>query len=125
MPAMALGFYHEDRNGLNIIGHGGDTDLFHSDLHLFLDKSVGLYMSMNSAGKDGAAHALRERIASSSSPTAISRRRRKTCRRSTPPRRMAQAMAGHYVSSRAGGFNFLRLAALLGETTVGVERTAS
>ena len=31
-------------------------------------------------------------------------------------------LAGHYVSSRAGGFNFLRLAALLGQTTVGVDK---
>ena len=62
LPAMALGFYHEDRNGLNIVGHGGDTVFFHSDLHLFLDKNVGLYISMNSIGKDGAAHALREEL---------------------------------------------------------------
>ena len=62
LPAMALGFYHEDRNGLNIVGHGGDTVFFHSDLHLFLDKNVGLYMSMNSIGKNGAAHALREEL---------------------------------------------------------------
>src|SRR4051794_13424541 len=62
LPAMALGFYHEDRNGLNVVGHGGDTVFFHSDLHLFLDKNVGLYISMNSIGKDGAAHALREEL---------------------------------------------------------------
>ena len=31
-------------------------------------------------------------------------------------------MSGHYASSRAGGFNFLRLAALLGETSVGVDK---
>ncbi|MEP7245227.1 MAG: serine hydrolase domain-containing protein, partial [Gammaproteobacteria bacterium] len=42
LPGMALGFYHEDRNGLTIIGHGGDTNWFHSDLHLYLDKGVGL-----------------------------------------------------------------------------------
>jgi CubicO group peptidase (beta-lactamase class C family) len=62
LPAMALGFYHEDRNGLNIVGHGGDTVFFHSDLHLFLDKNVGLYISMNSVGKNGGAHALRQEL---------------------------------------------------------------
>ncbi|MGH8042416.1 MAG: serine hydrolase [Rudaea sp.] len=46
-----LGFYQEDRNGLRIIGHGGDTIAFHSDLHLLLDNDVGLFMSFNSAGK--------------------------------------------------------------------------
>jgi CubicO group peptidase (beta-lactamase class C family) len=48
-----LGFYQENRNGLRIIGHAGDTDPFHSDLHLLLDKNVGVFMSFNSLGKEG------------------------------------------------------------------------
>jgi CubicO group peptidase (beta-lactamase class C family) len=53
LPAMGLGFYHEDRNGHVIVGHGGDTVLFHSDLHLILDEHVGVYFSQNSQGKPG------------------------------------------------------------------------
>lgn len=53
MNGYALGFYQENRNGLRIIGHAGDTNAFHSDLHLLLDKHVGLFMSFNSAGKAG------------------------------------------------------------------------
>jgi CubicO group peptidase (beta-lactamase class C family) len=56
---MLLGFYEEDRNGRHIIGHGGDTQWFHSDLHLFLDDGVGLFVSMNSPGKGGAAGQIR------------------------------------------------------------------
>src|SRR6266446_6743808 len=37
LNGMALGFYEESRNGHRIIGHGGDTVYFHSDLHLILD----------------------------------------------------------------------------------------
>ncbi len=48
-----LGFYQENRNGLTIIGHAGDTNAFHSDLHLLLEQHVGLFMSFNSAGKAG------------------------------------------------------------------------
>lgn len=51
MNAMALGFYEEAHNGHRIIGHGGDTELFHSDLHLILDSNVGFFVSYNSAGK--------------------------------------------------------------------------
>ncbi len=51
MNAMALGFYEETRNGHRIIGHGGDTECFHSDLHLILDSNVGFFVSYNSAGK--------------------------------------------------------------------------
>jgi CubicO group peptidase (beta-lactamase class C family) len=49
--AMALGFYEENRNGLRIIGHGGDLNYFHSDMHLLLDKGLGFFISYNSLGK--------------------------------------------------------------------------
>jgi CubicO group peptidase (beta-lactamase class C family) len=48
---MALGFYQENRNGLQIIGHGGDLNYMHSDMHLLLDKGVGVFVSYNSSGK--------------------------------------------------------------------------
>lgn len=51
MPGMALGFYEESRNGHRIIGHGGDTSLFHSDLHLVPDSGLGFFVSYNSGGK--------------------------------------------------------------------------
>ncbi|HET8728066.1 MAG TPA: serine hydrolase domain-containing protein, partial [Alphaproteobacteria bacterium] len=107
LPAMALGFYHEDRNGLNIVGHGGDTVFFHSDLHLILDKNVGLYVSMNSVGKNGAAHSLREELLQQ-----FADRYFRAPPQNLPTSATAKAdgavMSGHYVSSRAGGFNFLR-----------------
>jgi len=49
--AMALGFYQENRNGLQIIGHGGDLNYMHSDMHLLLDKGIGFFVSYNSSGK--------------------------------------------------------------------------
>jgi CubicO group peptidase (beta-lactamase class C family) len=51
MHAMDLGFYEESKNGHHIIGHGGDTQWFHSDLHLILDQNVGFFVSYNSAGR--------------------------------------------------------------------------
>jgi CubicO group peptidase (beta-lactamase class C family) len=54
MPGFDLGFFQEDRNGLRIIGHAGDTVVFHSDLHLLLDKDVGVFLSFNSAGNPDA-----------------------------------------------------------------------
>src|SRR6266566_3124825 len=53
MNGMALGFYEETTNGHRMIGHAGDTQYFHSDLHLILDAGVGLFLSYNSAGKSG------------------------------------------------------------------------
>jgi CubicO group peptidase (beta-lactamase class C family) len=51
LNGMCLGFYEESRNGKRIIGHGGDTVYFHSDLHLMLENGIGFFVSYNSAGK--------------------------------------------------------------------------
>jgi CubicO group peptidase (beta-lactamase class C family) len=56
---MVLGFYETNINGRRAISHGGDTQFFHSNLHLFIDDNVGLFISVNSAGKDGAAYPIR------------------------------------------------------------------
>jgi CubicO group peptidase (beta-lactamase class C family) len=59
---MALGFRREDRNGQAIIAHAGGTILFQSDMHLFLDQDVGLFISMNSTGTGGEADKLRRAL---------------------------------------------------------------
>jgi CubicO group peptidase (beta-lactamase class C family) len=121
LHAMALGFYHEDRNGLSIVGHGGDTVFFHSDLHLIPDKNVGLYISMNSVGKAGAAHALREQLLEQFVDRYFPAPQPNLPTASTAKAHGA-AMSGHYVSSRAGGFNWFRAIALIGETTVATDK---
>lgn len=51
MNAMCLGFYEQSQNGYRIIGHEGNTVLFHSNLFLILDANTGLFISYNSAGQ--------------------------------------------------------------------------
>ena len=62
LNSMLLGFYQMNRNGRRIIGHGGDTQWFHSELTLFLDEHVGLFVSLNSVGTDGAAGPIRQAL---------------------------------------------------------------
>ena len=59
LNTMLLGFYQMNRNGRRIIGHAGDTQWFHSEVTLFLDEHVGLFVSVNSVGVDGAAGPIR------------------------------------------------------------------
>jgi len=59
---MLLGFYETNYNGRRVIGHGGDTQWFHSYMHLFIDDGVGLFVSVNSVGKDGAAGNIRTQL---------------------------------------------------------------
>ncbi len=51
MNGMAGEFYEETRNGHRIIGHAGDTNFFHTDLHLVPDTGLGFFVSYNSLGK--------------------------------------------------------------------------
>ena len=52
LNGMALGFYETSRNGHRVLAHNGGTQYFHSDLHLFMDDDVGVFISLNSAGTD-------------------------------------------------------------------------
>jgi CubicO group peptidase (beta-lactamase class C family) len=114
-----LGFYDEDRNGHRIIGHGGDTEAFHSDLHLILDANTGIFMSFNSVGKDGAAEAVR---------VAIFRAFLDRYFPYTPPEEQTVAnpdkdnarVAGYYVASRRKD-SALRLLFQLTQTQVTVQ----
>lgn len=56
---MALGFYEQNTNGRRVISHGGDTQWFHTVLMLYPDDNVGLYISVNSSGREGAAQHIR------------------------------------------------------------------
>ncbi|MHB8146129.1 MAG: serine hydrolase domain-containing protein [Vulcanimicrobiaceae bacterium] len=62
LPGFDLGFYQDDFNGLPIIGHGGDTVVFHSDLHLIPSKGIGWFVAFNSAGKAGAVEDVRNNL---------------------------------------------------------------
>ena len=42
LMGMALGFYEEDYDGTRIVGHGGDTQWFHSQLGIDLEVGLGM-----------------------------------------------------------------------------------
>ena len=50
VTGMALGFYESDYNGSRVVGHGGDTQWFHSDLAIDLDKNLAIFASFGSSG---------------------------------------------------------------------------
>ena len=119
---MAHGFYETNINGLHVIAHGGDTVAFHRDLHLFLDKNVGIYVSMNSAGKEGAAQPLRDTLFADfadryfpEAPDAVKADPRNA-------KEDAQKLAGVYSTTRGSRSNFLAIADLIGQAKVSVDK---
>jgi CubicO group peptidase (beta-lactamase class C family) len=49
LPGIAYGFYEQNSHGLRMIGHGGDTQWFHTNLTLIPDEDVGVFVSYNTA----------------------------------------------------------------------------
>lgn len=115
MNGMCLGFYEETRNGHRIIGHAGDTDYFHSDLHLMPDTQLGFFVSYNSAGKgdvrarEAVWHAFLDRYF----PIDL---------KDAPPVATAASDAdqvvGHYIVSRRSQDNILSMLTVVGEMDV-------
>ena len=50
LTGMLLGFYESDYNGSRVVGHGGDTMWFHSDLAIDLEKNLAIFASFGGAG---------------------------------------------------------------------------
>ena len=111
---MKLGFFETNVNGREVIGHLGDTDDFHTSLHLFMREGVGLYASFNSAGKDGAVQPLFLNFADRYFPAAG----KDSAPAAGTSKRHAQLMAGNWLGSRRSESNFLKIAELLGQTEV-------
>ncbi len=105
MLAMALGFFEETRNGHYGIGHGGDTQYFHSHLHLIPDANVGLFISVNSMGKGEAP--LREMLWEKFTDRYFPNTAPAEATLSTAKEDAAQ-IAGSYLVSRRAESNFLK-----------------
>lgn len=115
--AMCYGFYEETRNGHRIIGHGGDTVFFHSDLHLVLDQNVGFFISYNSAGNssglgDSPRANIWEAFLDRYYPYTV------PATTSASAKDDAKAVAGTYVLSRKSENSFLKVASILQQFSV-------
>jgi CubicO group peptidase (beta-lactamase class C family) len=115
LNGMALNFYEHSRNGHRVIAHNGGTQYFHSDLHLFIDDGVGIFISLNSPGREGAAselhdalfHGFADRYFPGSAPAAAAAVDAATAKQH------ARLMAGNWESSRRPYSNFMAFASLL------------
>lgn len=121
LSRMQLGFFETNLNGREVIGHLGDTEAFHSALHLFMNEKAGLYVSVNGIGKEGAAGTLRgalfQDFADRYFPNVAPADGRVDPRTAA---HHAQMMAGQWWTSRRLDTNFLSLLSLFGQTQVTV-----
>jgi hypothetical protein len=123
LPALSgigLGFYEQNINGHRVLAHGGDTVLFHSDLLLFVDDGIGLYVSVNAAGHERQGAWLRDKLFES-----FADRYLPDPRPATKPevdeataKQHAQQMAGNYRNTRREDSTWLSVLQLLSPVKV-------
>lgn len=118
LQGIRLGFYDHDVNGRRVIAHGGDTQLFHTDLVLFLDDNVGIYTSYNSSGvrNGGFRQLLLEGFADRYFPVGQPDPRG-TVDKATAAKHAAM-ISGNYISQRSPYSSFFKLTQLIGQIAV-------
>ena len=116
---MELGFFETNINGREVIAHLGDTDNFHSSLHLFLKDGVGFYVSFNSAGKGGAAGGLRGALFENFADRYLPNREKDGRIDSTTSAKHTAMMTGSWVNSRRAESNFINSVGLVSQFKIG------
>ncbi|HEX7688003.1 MAG TPA: serine hydrolase domain-containing protein [Burkholderiaceae bacterium] len=115
---MAHGFFRSVQNGRTVIGHGGDTIVFHTELDLLPQEGVGIFFTFKSRGRDNAVYAARRELfdgfmdryfpaPSAPDPPALA-----------SARADAGRIAGRYQGSRRIEHGFLSLLYLLGQVVI-------
>ena len=118
---MELGFFETNINGREVIAHLGDTENFHTSLHLFLADGVGLYVSFNSGGKEGGAHTVRGQLFQDFADRYFPSTGRDGRVDAKTAAEHARMMVGNWQSSRRPESSFLGILNLMGQTEVGLD----
>ena len=118
LQAMALGWYHMDRNGQNILGHAGDTQWFHSELALYTQQGVGVFIAIDGRDDGGLRRQLLDGFTDRYFPAPPE----------VPQHALASArkdgalLVGRYASSRASVSNFMAMAGLFSQVRIAQDR---
>lgn len=116
---MELGFFETNVNGRDVIAHLGDTEAFHTSLHLFMREGVGLYLSVNGSGHPGASNTLRGAVFHDFADRYFPAQGAPDGRvDAETAKRHAQMMVGSWQSSRRSESNIFALFGLLGQVKI-------
>jgi CubicO group peptidase (beta-lactamase class C family) len=118
---MELGFFETNINGREVIAHLGDSQAFHTSLHLFLKENTGFYVSFNSAGKAGAAHPLRLALFTDFADRYFPGTRPTARVDDATAKQHAQMMTGNWVGSRGAFTTFFSAIGLISQAKVAVD----
>jgi hypothetical protein len=123
LNAMLLGFYEQNLNGRRIVGHRGDTQYFHSALSLLPDDGVGVYVVVNSTGREGAAGTLLTEFITAFADRYFPAPGPIGAVSADEAAAHARQMTGTWMASRGQSSNFFSLLGFLSQVTVTVDES--
>jgi CubicO group peptidase (beta-lactamase class C family) len=118
---MALGFYEQRINDLEVIAHGGDLNFFHGYMWLFPQKNVGLLVEMNSAGEGAAPYVIRQILFEQFSDRYFPATDLRPPVELGTAKEHARMLVGSYVSSRGAFTNFVDVENLVSQVKIGLD----
>ena len=118
LNGIALGFYEQNINGRRVLAHGGDTNYFHSDLALFLREKVGIFISVNGLGKEGAGQMIRMSLFDAFADRYYPANEPLAPFDPATARAHAKLIAGNYIGTRRADTTILAVINLLAPRTV-------
>jgi CubicO group peptidase (beta-lactamase class C family) len=118
LNGMALGFYEQNINGRRALSHAGDSLNFHSQLWIFPDEKVGIYMSMNAAGMQNVSGPIRSHLFEAFADRYFPFEQRDGRVDAATAREHARMMVGTYNKTRRLETSFLKAMELAGQTKV-------
>jgi len=121
LNGMLLGFFEQGYGGRRIVGHDGDSQYFHSSLNLYPDEGVGVYLVINSTGRDGAAVSLPASFMSGFADRYFPEPAIESAVGTAAAAAHARQMAGTYMSSRGQVSNFFSVLGFLTQVKVAVD----
>jgi CubicO group peptidase (beta-lactamase class C family) len=116
---MTLGFFSEERNGRRIVSHGGDTDVFHSEMQIYPEQNAGIFVTMNSSGASGiVTQNLRIALAEGFADRYFPGERADGAEPESTAPEHAAMLEGTYATSRSIHSNFLEAAYAVEQTRI-------
>ena len=121
LNGMALGFYEQNINGRKALSHAGDSLNFHSQLWIFPEENVGIYMSMNAAGTQNVSGPIRSYLFEAFADRYFPFEQRDGRVDAATAREHARMMVGTYNKTRRLESSFLKAMELAGQTKVSLD----
>jgi CubicO group peptidase (beta-lactamase class C family) len=116
--SMGHGFFNFTQNGRLVVGHGGDTIVFHTEMNLLPQEKTGIFFSFNSRGRQSGVYLARKALFDGFMDRYFPAPPEPNLPTLSTAKQDAQAIAGRYDTSRRVEHGFISVFYLLQQAVI-------